>query len=261
VLFWVALFVLSMGLQYVAAIAPSAALAAGAPVVTLESGTNGCEGVKTTPGSENTHKRLTGGSLVPGSTVEFTIDLPVDPADVAGRTTFVITDCVFIDGNAALKYSVSFVPNTVDFVLVFDLTIPAGTPIGAEYCNYAKTTAAPSTSQASNRKAGPACFIVGGNISILKVDDATGDDQAKVVHKALNQLRHLRHPPAAPRADVVTGPAPVQRNEQVHLRKRAGSRAAASVSSRYARRILGDTSCTGTPSIPARRTLSASSGI
>jgi uncharacterized repeat protein (TIGR01451 family) len=175
VLFWVALFVLSMGLQYVAAIAPRTALGADAPVVTLESGTSGCNGVRPTPGSENTHKRLTGGTLLPGHTVEFTIDYPVDPSDVAGRTTFVITDCVFINGNAALKYSVSFVPNTVDFVLVFDLTIPAGTPIGAEYCNYAKTTAAPSSSQASNRKAGPACFIVGGNISILKVDDATGD--------------------------------------------------------------------------------------
>ncbi len=172
-LFWAVLFVLSIGLQYVSAVAPRAALAAaGDPVVTLEDGVNGCQGVRTTPGSENTDKRLIGGSLVPGGTATFRITYPVDPADVAGRTTFVITDCVFIDGNAVLKYSVSFVPNTVDYVLTFDLVIPAGTPIGSEYCNYAKTTAAPSTSQASNRKAGPACFIVGGNLSILKTDEA-----------------------------------------------------------------------------------------
>jgi len=173
VLFWVALFVLSMGLQYVAAIAPSAALAAaGDPVVTLEDGTNGCQGVLPTPGSENTNKRLVSGSLVPGGSATFEISYPVTADDVSGRTTFVITDCVFIDGNAALKYSVSFVPNTENFVLTFTLQIPAGTPIGAEYCNYAKTTAAPSASPASNRKAGPACFVVGGNISVLKTNEA-----------------------------------------------------------------------------------------
>src|SRR5207237_1260063 len=42
------------------------------------------------------------------------------------------------------------------------------TPMGSQFCNYAKTTAAPSHSQASNRKAGPACFTVGGGIRIEK---------------------------------------------------------------------------------------------
>jgi uncharacterized repeat protein (TIGR01451 family) len=169
---WSGLFVLSLLLQYFSfALASPALAAAGDPVVTLEDGVNGCNGVRPTPGSENTNKRLVGGSLVPGGTATFEISYPVDPADVAGRTTFVITDCVFIDGDAALKYSVSFVPNTTDYVLTFDLVIPAGTPIGAEYCNFAKTTAAPSESQASNRKAGPACFVVGGNISVLKVNE------------------------------------------------------------------------------------------
>ena len=172
VFFWIALFVLSMGMQYVSAMTPRTALAAdGDPVVTLEDGVNGCNGVRPTPGSENTNKRLIGGSLVPGGSATFEISYPVDPADVAGRETFVITDCVFIGGDAKLKYSVSFVPNTENFLLTFTLQIPAGTPIGAEYCNYAKTTAAPSQSQASNRKAGPACFVVGGNISILKVNE------------------------------------------------------------------------------------------
>jgi fimbrial isopeptide formation D2 family protein len=171
VLFWATLFILSIALQYVAAMAPRTALAADAPVVTLEDGTNGCQGVLPTPGSENTNKRLIGGSLVPGGTATFEISFPVDPEDVAGRTTFVITDCVFIDGKAALKYSVSFVPNTENFILTFTLQIPPGTPLGAEYCNFAKTTAAPSNSQASNRKAGPACFIVGGNITVHKVNE------------------------------------------------------------------------------------------
>lgn len=88
-----------------------------------------------------------------------------------------ITDCVFINGTAVAKYSVSFVPNTVNFVLVFTLHVPDNAPIGDEYCNYAKTTAAPSQSQASNRKAGPACFIIGGALRVSKVD-GNGDPLA-----------------------------------------------------------------------------------
>ena len=127
VFFWTALFVLSMALQYASAIAPKAALAAG-PVVTLEDGIAGCNGVRPTPGSENTNKRLIGGSLTPGGTATFEISFPVDPSDVGGD--FAITDCVFIDGTAILKYSVAFVPNNENFILTFTLTIPAGTPIG-----------------------------------------------------------------------------------------------------------------------------------
>ena len=146
--------------------------AAGDPVVTLEDGVNGCNGVRPTPGSENTNKRLVGGSLQPGGTATFEISFPVDPADVSGRETFVVTDCVFINDTAVLKYSVSFVPNTENFILTITLDIPVGTPLGSQYCNYAKTTAAPSSSQASNRKAGPACFTVGGDIRVLKTNEA-----------------------------------------------------------------------------------------
>ncbi len=174
VFFWTALFVLSLALQYASAIAPRAALAAG-PVVTLEEGVASCNGVVPTPGSENTNKRLVGGSLVPGGTATFEISFPVDADQVGGD--FAITDCVFIDGDAALKYTVAFVPNNENFILTFTLHIPAGTPIGAEYCNYAKTTQSPSASPASNRKAGPACFVVGGNISVLKTNEA-GDPLA-----------------------------------------------------------------------------------
>jgi hypothetical protein len=151
----------------------AAGAAAGDPVVTLQSGVNGCEGVRPTPGSENTNKRLIGGDLEPGGLVTFEISYPVSASDVAGRTTFTITDCVFINGDAVLKYTVDFVPNTENFLLTFQLAIPADEPIGAQYCNDAKTTAAPSDSPASNRKAGPACFFIGGDLRIIK--DAAGD--------------------------------------------------------------------------------------
>lgn len=133
---------------------------------------NGCNGVVSTPGSENTDKRLIAGSLEPGGTATFEISYPVDPDDVAGREEFEITDCVFIEDVAVAKYFVSFVPNTENFILTFTLNIPEDAPVGDEYCNYAKTTAAPSESQASNRKAGPACFLIGGDLSINKVNEA-----------------------------------------------------------------------------------------
>jgi len=159
----------SIALPFVGGIAPAAA--ATGPVVTLESGIAGCNGVRTTPGSENTTKRLVAGNLEPGGSVTFEINFPVNAADVGGD--FAITDCVFINDTAVQKYSVSFVPNNTAFLLTFTLTIPANAPIGAEYCNYAKTTQSPSASQASNRKANPACFHVGGDLRIIKI--ATGD--------------------------------------------------------------------------------------
>ncbi|HET7684902.1 MAG TPA: isopeptide-forming domain-containing fimbrial protein [Candidatus Limnocylindria bacterium] len=139
-------------------------------VITQDDNTNGCNGVVTTPGSENTDKRLIAGSLEPGGTATFEITYPVDPDDVAGREQFEITDCVFIGDEAVAKYFIHFVPNTENFILTFTLSIPSDAPVGDEYCNYAKTTAAPSESQASNRKAGPACFLIGGDLLINKVD-------------------------------------------------------------------------------------------
>ncbi|MGQ0520551.1 MAG: DUF5979 domain-containing protein [Actinomycetota bacterium] len=148
----------------------------GVPVVTLEDGTNGCNGVLPTPGSENTTKRLDpnfASDFNPGGVVGYIVDYPVDASDVSGRETFVITDCVFVDDDAVAKYSVSFVPNTVEFQLRFSVPIAPDTPLGAQFCNYAKTTAAPSESQASNRKAGPACFTVGGGLRIEKRSGST----------------------------------------------------------------------------------------
>jgi len=152
----------------------SSAAAAG-PVLVQDTSTNGCNGVLPTPGSENTTKRLDpsfASDFDPGGVVGYIIDFPVDAADVGGD--FAITDCVYVDppGTAAdvplAKYFVSFVPNSTDFHLQFSVPIPADTPLGSQFCNYAKTTQSPSASQASNRKAGPACFTVGGGLRIEK---------------------------------------------------------------------------------------------
>ncbi len=148
---------------------PVTAGASDDPVVTPDTSVNGCNGVVTTPGSENTNKRLDPSfqsDFNPGGRVGYIIDFPVDVADVNGD--FAITDCVFANGTAVAKYFVSFVPNSTAFQLRFSVPIPANTALGAEFCNYAKTTQSPSASPASNRKAGPACFTVGGGLRIEK---------------------------------------------------------------------------------------------
>ncbi|MGH9281873.1 MAG: DUF5979 domain-containing protein, partial [Acidimicrobiales bacterium] len=134
---------------------------------------NKCQGAMPTPGSENTDKRLVGGTLVPGGTAVFEYTYPFDPTDTNGRQDFVILDCVFVDDEPVLAFELHGVPNgTSPFVFQFSVDIPADVPVGAELCNVGKTTAAPSSAQASNRKAGPACFVVGGGVRILKTDPA-----------------------------------------------------------------------------------------
>ena len=132
---------------------------------------NKCQGALPTPGSENTDKRLVGGTLVPGGTAIFEFTYPFDPTDTSGRQDFVILDCVFVNDVPALAFELHGVPNDVSpFIFQFTVDIPATVPIGAEFCNVGKTTAAPSSAQASNRKAGPACFVVGGDLRVVKVD-------------------------------------------------------------------------------------------
>jgi hypothetical protein len=129
----------------------------GGTHVTLESGTTGCNGVL--PSNDgNTDMRFVGGSMQPGSTALYEITYPVDAAGVGKQ--FTITDCAFIDDVAALKYTVTFVPSNQAYVLTMALAIPANAPVGALYCNYAKTTGSPTASQGSQRKAGPACFTI-----------------------------------------------------------------------------------------------------
>jgi hypothetical protein len=71
---------------------PQTLVSADDVVITQDTTINGCNGVVSTPGSENTDKRLIAGSLEPGGTATFEISYPVDPEDVAGREQFEITD-------------------------------------------------------------------------------------------------------------------------------------------------------------------------
>lgn len=131
--------------------------AAEEPVATLQPDTRGCNGVlPSTDG--NTDMTLVGGTLYPGGTAIFGITYPLNASSVGKE--FTITACAFIDGEAALKYVVSFVPSNAAYVLRMTFAIPDDAPIGGTYCNYSKTTASPTAAQASQRKAGPACFII-----------------------------------------------------------------------------------------------------
>src|SRR5437588_529981 len=149
--------------------------------VTFTNKTEDCNGIIPTPGSENTVKTLTGGSLVPGGTAQYTIHFPQDPDNVGN---WAIADCVLLGSGSDLKsYTVldqgqfGLVNNAEDFTLTFHVDIPADAPIGARICNVAKTTESPSKSPGSNRKAGPACFTVGGDVRIEKhsAADPNGD--------------------------------------------------------------------------------------
>jgi hypothetical protein len=139
-----------------ALVAPASANHGGAHV-TLEPGTNGCTGVL--PSNDgNTDMRLVGGTMYPGGTAIFEITYPVNAANVGKE--FTILDCAYINDVATLKYTVSFVPSNQSFVLSLTLAVPADAPVGGQYCNYVKTTGSPTASQGSQRKAGPACFII-----------------------------------------------------------------------------------------------------
>jgi uncharacterized repeat protein (TIGR01451 family) len=158
------------------------------PILEQDTTINGCNGVLTTPGSENTTKRLDPdypSDFDPGGIIGYVIDFPVDADDLDGD--FEITDCVYVDppgtgaDTAIAKYFVHFVPNNTSFQLRFAVPIPANTPLGSQFCNYAKTTASPSASQASNRKAGPACFTVGGG---LRIEKRSGSDTGPLLSGA-----------------------------------------------------------------------------
>jgi hypothetical protein len=131
--------------------------AEGETQVVLQPDTKGCTGVlPSTDG--NTDMRLVGGTLTPGGTAVFEITYPLNAASVGKE--FTITACAFINGVATLKYLVSFVPSNQSFVLRMTFAVPADAPVGGRYCNYAKTTRSPTAAQASQRKAGPSCFII-----------------------------------------------------------------------------------------------------
>jgi hypothetical protein len=129
----------------------------GGPHVELQSSTQGCTGVL--PSNDgNTNMRVVGGSMTPGGTAVFEISYPVTPANVGKE--FTILDCAYINDVATLKYIISFVPSNEFFVLRITLAVPTDAPVGGLYCNYVKTTGSPTAAQASQRKAGPACFVI-----------------------------------------------------------------------------------------------------
>ena len=125
--------------------------------VTLQPDTKGCNGVLPSSGG-NTDMTLVGGTLTPGGTAVFEITYPLDSSDIGKQ--FAITACAFINGVATLKYLVSFVPSNQSFRLRMTFAVPQNAPVGGQYCNYSKTTRSPTAAQASQRKAGPSCFII-----------------------------------------------------------------------------------------------------
>lgn len=139
------------------AIPASASADHGEAHVALQSGTQGCTGVL--PSNDgNTDMRVVGGTMTPGGTAVFEITYPVNASSVGKE--FTITDCAFINDVATLKYVISFVPSNQSFTLRMTLAVPDDAPVGGLYCNYVKTTGSPTASQASQRKAGPACFVI-----------------------------------------------------------------------------------------------------
>jgi hypothetical protein len=129
----------------------------GETSVELQPDTKGCSGVlPSTDG--NTDLRLVGGTLWPGGTAVFEITYPLNAGSVGKE--FTILACAYINDVATLKYIVSFVPSNQAFRLRMTFAVPEDAPVGGLYCNYVKTTAAPTAAQASQRKAGPSCFII-----------------------------------------------------------------------------------------------------
>jgi uncharacterized repeat protein (TIGR01451 family) len=151
--------------------------------VTYTPGGENCSGVVPTPGSENTLKVLdpsSGQYLNPGGEVGYLISFPTNEANIGD---FEIVDCILLvpAGGAPKDYTqvldeVSFhkVNNSEVFELAFTFDIPTDVENGDQICNVAKTTASPSKSPASNRKAGPACFVIGGSGRVEKQDKNTG---------------------------------------------------------------------------------------
>jgi hypothetical protein len=134
----------------------------GEPHAVLEPDTRGCTGVlPSTDG--NTDMRVVGGTLWPGGTAIFEITYPVNAASVGKE--FTILDCAYINEVATLKYTISFVPSNQSYILQMTLAVPVDAPVGGMYCNYVKTTGSPTASQASQRKAGPACFVIRPRLS------------------------------------------------------------------------------------------------
>lgn len=148
---------LSLALAASAMLASTAFADHGGTHVVLQPDTKGCNGVlPSTDG--NTDMRVVGGTQRPGGTAIFEITYPLNASSVGKE--FQILACAYIDDVASLKYIVSFVPSNEAFVLRMTFAVPEDAPVGGLYCNYSKTTRSPTAAQASQRKAGPSCFVI-----------------------------------------------------------------------------------------------------
>src|SRR4029078_12377436 len=94
----------------------------------------------------------------PSGTAVFDITYPLDASNVVKH--FAVTACAFINDVATLKYFVTFVPSNQSLRLRRRLAVRADAPRGGEYCNHTKTARSPTAAKASQRKAGPSCFII-----------------------------------------------------------------------------------------------------
>ena len=206
----VSVFALTMLLVPILAGAAFAQLGTDDPGVTVTDGGENCNGIIPTPGSENTVKRLIGGDLVPGGFAVFRIEYPVDPDDVGSG--WEIVDCVLVGtGDDLKKYDVldqktfSGVVNNEFFTLTLHVDIPDTVPVGTSICNVAKTTEGPSAPQASNRKAGPACFVVGGAARVEK-----HDPQGSLLQGATFEISDCTYPEGADPAEqpIIVSPTP-----------------------------------------------------
>jgi len=150
-------FAISITAALLCAMVLAPSVEAGGATVVLQPDTKGCNGVLPS-NNGNTDMDLVGGTLTPGGTAIFEITYPLDSSDIGKQ--FTILACAFINGAAELKYVVSFVPSNQNFRLRMTFAVPDDAPVGGRYCNYTKTTRSPTAPQASQRKAGPTCFII-----------------------------------------------------------------------------------------------------
>jgi hypothetical protein len=171
--------------------------------VTIEEGGENCKGIMPTPGSQNTRKFLTSDSvLIEGGVAGYVVTFPINPKHA---DTFEVVDCVLLMGEGtklkdyeAVVAQATFenVSNDEDFE--FSFALPASLENGDRVCNVAKTTEKPSGSPKSNRKAGAACFVVGGQARVEKHDATNGellDGATFSIHDCVNPSSDPSHNP------------------------------------------------------------------
>lgn len=149
--------------------APVAAQNSEGVTVTPNDQLNGCNGVRETPGSENTIKSVFGGTLEPGGTAVFMLEYPVE-GDNESEEDVAIDDCLFLDDTAVARWDITAPNDPAGGFITFEVTLPDD-PEAIEYCNHAKVTGPPSASPGSNRK-GSVCFRLAGNLLVTKTDGA-----------------------------------------------------------------------------------------